>query len=124
MLLGKLDYGKKFITCYITSLLEAASWGVAGALLLRVFQLNVSMTVKIVSAVFLALCLFVGEGVFCFVQVIGREGQQAAKDTDGDIIKMGGETGKNGASEPPKPDSPAKTDSLDSNRKKSQALYC
>jgi pSer/pThr/pTyr-binding forkhead associated (FHA) protein len=64
----------------------------------------------------------VGEGVFCFVQVIGREGQQAAKDTDGDIIKMGGETGKNGASEPPKPDSPAKTDSLDSNRKKVTSL--
>ena len=79
--------GKKFITCYITSLLEAASWGVAGALLLRVFQLNVSTTVKIVSAVFLALCLFVGEGIFCFVQVIGREGQQAAKGTGGDIIK-------------------------------------
>lgn len=116
--------GKKFITCYITSLLEAASWGVAGALLLRVFQLNVSMTVKIVSAVFLALCLFVGEGVFCFVQVIGREGQQAAKDTGGDIIKTQEKNEKNGVSEPPKPDGSAKKDSSDSNRKKSQALYC
>lgn len=114
--------GKKFITCYITSLLEAASWGVAGALLLRVFQLNVSMTVKIVSAVFLALCLFVGEGIFCFVQVIGREGQQAAKDTGGDIIKPREDVGKNDAGEPSKPSSPAKTDSADGSRKKVTSL--
>lgn len=64
---------KKFIFYYITCLLEAVAWGVAGALLLKVFQLNVSKTVKIASAVFLACCLLIGEGIVCFIQMMEKE---------------------------------------------------
>lgn len=67
------DMKKKFIVYYITCLLEAVAWGIAGALLLKVFQLEVSRTVKIAAAVFLACCLLVGEGIFCFIQIVERE---------------------------------------------------
>lgn len=114
--------GKKFITYYITSLLEAASWGVAGALLLRVFQLNVSMTVKIASAVFLGLCLLVGEGIYCFIQVMGRESRQTAKDAGSDMKKLEDIPDKGSADNREKAESPAKADGADSNRKKVTSL--
>lgn len=114
--------GKKFITCYITSLLEAVSWGVAGALLLWVFQLKVSGTVKIISAVFVGLCLLAGEGIFCYLQVKEREKQPPVKDNGSDIKNQEDSLCKSSADNREKADSPVKTDSADSSRKKVTSL--
>lgn len=73
---------KKFIINYITCILEALAWAMAGALIVWIFQLNVSNTLKIASAIFLAVWMFVGEGIFCFIQLLGKEKNQLKVESE------------------------------------------